>query len=78
MAQDVLVSKAKEGVAIRIIVWRHELMSHLNRYLYLGEVTIEAEVAKLEKRCKKLGLTIKVFHTVRNTVSNFFSLPHKI
>jgi phosphatidylserine/phosphatidylglycerophosphate/cardiolipin synthase-like enzyme len=61
--EDVLVSKAKEGVKVRMIVWRHELLSYINRYLYLGEVTIEAEVAKLEKRCKRIGLTIKVVHS---------------
>jgi len=61
------LSKAKEGTKIRIIVWRHELLSQLNRFLYLGEVTIEREVAKLEKRCKKMGIDIKIFNTY-NTV----------
>jgi len=64
--EDVLLSKAKEGVKIRIIVWRHELLSHLNRFLYLGEITVEREVAKLERRCKKIGLNIRVFHTIGN------------
>lgn len=60
--EDVIVSKAKEGVKVRIVVWRHELLSYITRYLYLGDVTIEAEVAKLERRCKKIGLSIKVVH----------------
>lgn len=67
--EDVLVSKAKNGVKVKIIVWRHELLSYINRYLYLGEVTIESEVSKLEKRCKKLGLVLKVFHS-HNAVNN--------
>jgi hypothetical protein len=37
-------------------------------FLYLGEVTIEREVAKLERRCKKVGLNIRVFHTIGNMV----------
>jgi phosphatidylserine/phosphatidylglycerophosphate/cardiolipin synthase-like enzyme len=62
------LSKAKEGVVVRVVVWRHELLSYVTRFLYLGEVTIEAEVAKLEKRCKKLGLVIRVIHTSRVSV----------
>ncbi|EGC32863.1 hypothetical protein DICPUDRAFT_155142 [Dictyostelium purpureum] len=61
--EDVLISKALDGVDVRIIVWRHELLSHLTRFLYLGEVTIEREVSKLEKRCNRLGVTCNVFHT---------------
>lgn len=62
---DVLIAKAKEGVKIRILVWRHELLSHLNRYLYLGEVTVESEMAKLEKRCKRSGVSVKILHATR-------------
>lgn len=43
--QDVLLAKARAGVKIRIMVWRHRFLSYLNRLLYLGEVTIEREVA---------------------------------
>lgn len=62
---DVLIAKAKEGVKVRILVWRHELLSHLNRYLYLGDVTVENEMAKLEKRCKRSGVSIKILHATR-------------
>lgn len=55
---------------VRIIVWRHELVSHLNRLLYLGEWSIDSEVAKLQSRCQKQGLVCKVFHTITNIVRN--------
>ncbi|GAM27224.1 hypothetical protein SAMD00019534_103990 [Acytostelium subglobosum LB1] len=67
--EDVLLSKALSGVNVRIIVWRHELLSHVTRYLYLGEVTIEREVAKLERRCKKLNISCKVFNTTHHDMS---------
>lgn len=73
--EDVLVSKAKENVKIKIIVWRHELLSYLTRYLYLGEIAIENEVAKLEKRCKKLDLKMKVFHSSRLDKDSLYSDP---
>eukprot|EP01102_Stenamoeba_stenopodia_P013684 TRINITY_DN4473_c1_g1_i1.p1 TRINITY_DN4473_c1_g1~~TRINITY_DN4473_c1_g1_i1.p1 ORF type:complete len:974 (+),score=221.89 TRINITY_DN4473_c1_g1_i1:104-3025(+) len=63
--EDVLLSKALAGVRVRIVVWRHELVSYLNRLMYLGEVTIEREVSKLQNRCQKLGLVIRVFHTIK-------------
>ncbi|KAL6074701.1 phospholipase D, variant 3 [Balamuthia mandrillaris] len=59
--EDVLLSRALAGVVVRIIVWRHEILSRLNRFLYLGEVSIEREVAKMQKRCRKLNLICKVF-----------------
>lgn len=62
--QDVLLYRALAGVKVRIMIWRHEVLSHLNRFLYLGEVTVEREVGKLSRLCDKLGLTIKVFHTI--------------
>ncbi|EFA81758.1 phospholipase D [Heterostelium album PN500] len=68
--EDVLLSKAMSGVNVRIIVWRHELLSHLTRFLYLGEVTIEREVAKLERRCKKLSIPCKVFNTTTDDMSS--------
>eukprot|EP01112_Ceratiomyxa_fruticulosa_P012371 TRINITY_DN3420_c0_g1_i1.p1 TRINITY_DN3420_c0_g1~~TRINITY_DN3420_c0_g1_i1.p1 ORF type:complete len:1058 (-),score=232.48 TRINITY_DN3420_c0_g1_i1:937-4110(-) len=61
--EDVILSQALSGVKVRIIVWRHELLSNVTRFLYLGAVTIESEVARLERRCKKLGLVVKVLHT---------------
>ena len=67
--EDVLIAKAKEGVKVRILVWRHELLSHLNRYLYLGDVTVENEMAKLEKRCKRSGVSVKILHTTRTMPS---------
>lgn len=42
--EQVLLAKAASGVKIRIMIWRHHIMSYLNRFLYLGEVTIEREV----------------------------------
>lgn len=62
---DVLIAKAKEGVKVRVLVWRHELLSHLNRYLYLGEVTVESEMTKLERRCKRAGVSVKILHATR-------------
>lgn len=73
--EDVLVSKAKSGVKVKIIVWRHELLSYINRYLYLGEITIESEVSKLEKRCKKLGLVLKVFHSNHAVYNSPYANP---
>lgn len=66
--KDVLISRAIAGVRVRIIVWRHELVSHVNRLLYLGEWSIDSEVAKLQNRCQKHGLVCKVFHTITNIV----------
>lgn len=66
--QDVLLSRALSGVRVRIIVWRHELVSHINRMLYMGEWSIDSEVAKLQSRCQKHGLVCKVFHTITNIV----------
>lgn len=64
--EDVLLSRALSGVRVRIIVWRHELVSHINRMLYMGEWSIDSEVAKLQSRCQKHGLVCKVFHTITN------------
>jgi hypothetical protein len=62
------LSRALAGVRVRIIVWRHELVSHINRMLYMGEWSIDSEVAKLQSRCQKHGLVCKVFHTITNIV----------
>lgn len=61
--QEVLLAKAASGVKIRIMVWRHHILSYLNRFLYLGDFTIEREVEKLQKTAKEMGLTVKVYHT---------------
>ncbi len=42
--EDVLLERASHGVKTRIMVWRHHIMSHLNRLLYMGDFTIEREV----------------------------------
>lgn len=42
--EDVLLERAAQGVKTRIMVWRHHIMSHLNRLLYMGDFTIEREV----------------------------------
>eukprot|EP01119_Soliformovum_irregulare_P018865 TRINITY_DN5871_c0_g1_i2.p1 TRINITY_DN5871_c0_g1~~TRINITY_DN5871_c0_g1_i2.p1 ORF type:complete len:541 (+),score=138.32 TRINITY_DN5871_c0_g1_i2:1159-2781(+) len=60
--EDVLVEKAASGVKVRIIVWRHALLSWLNRWIYLGSVSIEAEVDKLMRRCKSMGISSNVFN----------------
>jgi hypothetical protein len=49
---DVLIQKALEGVYVRIVVWRHNMISYLTRLLYLGEVTVEAEVEKFRSKCQ--------------------------
>jgi phosphatidylserine/phosphatidylglycerophosphate/cardiolipin synthase-like enzyme len=61
--RDVLLSKAAAGVRIRIMIWRHRLLSYANRFMYMGEVTIEREVKKLQQKAKEIGLTCVVFHT---------------
>jgi hypothetical protein len=61
--QDVLLEKASQGVRIRIMVWRHGFLSYMNRYLYLGEVTIEREVQKLQSKAEKIGIRVKMYHT---------------
>ncbi len=63
---DVLLAKALAGVQVRIVVWRHQLLTYVNRFLYLGEVTIEAEVAKLVARGRALGVTVRRLHTSRS------------
>mmetsp|Transcript_14128 Transcript_14128/g.21372 ORF Transcript_14128/g.21372 Transcript_14128/m.21372 type:complete len:966 (+) Transcript_14128:289-3186(+) len=64
--QDVLIKKALEGVKVRVIVWRHNVISMLSRYMYMGEVNIEREVSKLKKRAEKHKLKVKVFHYSQN------------
>lgn len=61
--EDVLLARALAGVRVRIVVWRHQLLTYLNRFLYLGEVTIEAEVAKLVARGRALGVSVRTFHS---------------
>lgn len=61
--EDVLLAKALEGVAVRIVVWRHQLLSYLNRFLYLGDVTIEAEVRKLVLRGQSVGVRVEMVHS---------------
>eukprot|EP00002_Diphylleia_rotans_P011635 TRINITY_DN2293_c0_g1_i12.p1 TRINITY_DN2293_c0_g1~~TRINITY_DN2293_c0_g1_i12.p1 ORF type:complete len:668 (+),score=109.92 TRINITY_DN2293_c0_g1_i12:987-2990(+) len=67
--QDVLIHKAMAGVRVKILVWRHEWLSYLNRLIYLGEVTIEREVEKFELRCKSLGLIVRVFHALDSIIA---------
>jgi len=64
--EQVLLAKAASGVKIRVMIWRHHIMSYLNRYLYMGEVTIEREVYKLQKKAAQMGLRVLVFHTEFN------------
>lgn len=65
--EDVLIERAMNGVSTQIIVWRHRL-SYVTRYLFLGEVSIEAETAKLEKRCLLHGVTTRIIHTIDEKV----------
>ncbi len=58
-----LLAKALAGVQVRVVVWRHQLLTYVNRFLYLGEVTIEAEVAKLGARGRALGVDVVRLHT---------------
>ena len=71
--EDVLLSRALAGVRIRIAVWRHELITRIDRFLYLGEVSVEKEVGSLEKRGRMLGLKVCVFHTISSHMPNFSS-----
>jgi len=68
--EDVLLSRAKHGVKIRIIVWRHSMMTMLNRIRYMGPV--EQEVEHFNERARRLGISFKVFHTTRGMVIYIF------
>jgi hypothetical protein len=59
----VILAKALRGVRTRIIVWRHGLFSFMNRYLYLGSVSIEHELLKLERRAHALNLKMRILRT---------------
>ena len=69
--QDVLLDRASAGVKVRIMVWRHQFLSYLNRYLYLGEVTIEREIKKLQYEAENRGLKVIVYYTEFDLVTNF-------
>eukprot|EP01080_Neovahlkampfia_damariscottae_P002887 gene2887-4730_t len=60
---DILLDRASAGVKVRIMVWRHQFLSYLNRYLYLGEVTIEREIKKLQNEAENRGLKVIVYYT---------------
>jgi hypothetical protein len=45
------------------MVWRHQFLSYLSRYFYLGEVTIEREIKKLQQEGLNRGLKVVVYHT---------------
>lgn len=53
------------GVSTKIIVWRHALHRYINRFLYLGEVSIDSAASNLEKRCQMLGLSIEIFNVAK-------------
>ncbi|KAL0487482.1 phospholipase D [Acrasis kona] len=61
--RDVIIHKASQGVRIRIMVWRHRLLSYANRFMYMGEVTLEREVEKLIQKAKLVNLKVVVFHS---------------
>ena len=61
--EDVMLAKALEGVVVRVVVWRHKLLSYVNRFLYLGDVSIEAEVKKLIQRGAALGVSVTMVHS---------------
>jgi len=75
--EDVLLDAAKRGVKIRAIVWRHSMMTMLNRFLYMGPV--EQQVRAFRRRASKRGLSFKVFHTTRNMPngSSVFADPQR-
>jgi phosphatidylserine/phosphatidylglycerophosphate/cardiolipin synthase-like enzyme len=65
--------KALEGIPVRIVVWRHQLLSYLNRFLYLGDVTIESEVTRLVERGKQLGVHVVMIHSSSGVSASSFS-----
>lgn len=69
--QDVILAKAAAGCLVRIMVWRHDMLSWMNRLLYLGEVTIERECTKLQRRARAAGVECQVLTTV-------FDLPNDV
>ena len=72
--EDVLLARALAGVAVRIVVWRHALLSYVNRFLYLGDIAIEAEVSKLVTRGQQLGITVVMVQAGHGDDS--FADPH--
>ena len=73
--EDVLLDRARAGVAVRVVVWRHQLLSYVNRFLYLGDVTIEAEVQKLMARGRAVGVPVHMVHATA-APSPQFADPH--
>eukprot|EP00762_Andalucia_godoyi_P006389 ANDGO_05930.mRNA.1 Phospholipase D beta 1 len=65
---DVLLDRALHGVDVRVIVWRHNMVSWLSRWLYLGEVTIERECSKLQDRATALGIHCRIFNSINDEV----------
>ena len=60
--EDVLLARARDGVKIRIVVWRHSMMTVINRIRYMGPV--EQQVSDFCERARRMGLPSRVF---RNT-----------
>ncbi|XP_049850459.1 uncharacterized protein LOC126322621 [Schistocerca gregaria] len=57
---DVLLTKVKQGVRIRILVWRHEWLSRLSRLGAFGKYVVEKEVTNLEMECRKWNVKLKI------------------
>ncbi len=74
--EDVLLDRALRGVSVRVVVWRHQLLSYVNRFLYLGDVTIEAEVRKLVQRGKSLGVAVHMVHSTGAAAAPPYADPH--
>ena len=77
--EDVLLEKALNGVTVRVVVWRHQLLTYVNRFLYLGEFSIEAEVRKLIQRGQSMGVAVHMVKTSSSASASsyLYSDPHK-
>eukprot|EP00657_Telonema_sp_P-1_P004490 TRINITY_DN20411_c0_g1_i1.p2 TRINITY_DN20411_c0_g1~~TRINITY_DN20411_c0_g1_i1.p2 ORF type:complete len:112 (+),score=5.96 TRINITY_DN20411_c0_g1_i1:103-438(+) len=58
--EDVLIWKALCGVVVRVVVWRHEWVSWLERLLPNGQWNLQRTLWSFQKRCVKLGVRVKI------------------
>lgn len=48
------------------MIWRHQFISYITRFLYLGDFTIEREVKKMQNKASRMGLKVKVYNSEFN------------
>lgn len=61
--EDVVLSKAREGVRVALVIWRHEWLSTLDRVLVtLREASFERELEAVRAAAHHRGLRMGIFH----------------